>query len=118
MCFFYFSDSSTSSFTNSSTSVFSVTDSNTISEHENLDTCVCGRLKDNFNSEVPPCQFCIAQIALFNKLKTQQYNDFKIAKKLERELNRENEYNLRKRRKLSKGQRTLIQSKIWEKFTS
>lgn len=103
-------------------------DSN-IFDHDNIDTCTCGRLENNSNSKVLLCQFCNTQIELLNKLKIQQ-NDFIVAKKLEKELNKiDVDYNLRKRsnstrfisskkkiRKLSKGQLTLLQNDIWKKL--
>lgn len=88
---------------------------------ENLDTCTCGRLQNDFNSSIPPCKFCTAQITLLEDLLTKQKNDFLMAKELEKKLNPGNfdDYNLRKRpcstlssghkkiKKISKGQRTL-----------
>lgn len=93
-----------------------------ILSEENVDTCTCGRLQNNFNSSIPPCKFCTAQIIFLDNL-TKQKNDFLIAKELEKKLNSRNveDYNLRKRpcstlssgckkiKKLSKGQRTLQQ---------
>lgn len=84
--------------------------------------CTCGRLQDNFTTN-SPCRFCVVQIAVLNKLLTQQQNDFLVAKDLEKKLHMNNfeDYNLRKRpsstvslahkkkRKLSKGQLTLKQ---------
>lgn len=97
-------------------------DSSEIFEDENEATCTCGRLQDNFTTN-SPCTFCVAQIAVLNKLWTQQQNDFLVAKNLESKLRMDNfdDYNLRKRpgstvslaqkkkRKLSKGQLTLKQ---------
>lgn len=87
-----------------------------------MDTCTCGRLQD-FNSINPPCQFCVAQMDMLERITTEQKNDFLVAKELEKQFKMENydDYNLRKRssstqpisrkkiRKLSKGQQTLKQ---------
>ncbi|XP_025408133.1 E3 ubiquitin-protein ligase rnf168-like [Sipha flava] len=116
------STTDTSSGICSDLSVTSTISSSEIFNKENSDTCTCGRLQDNFNSSIPPCKFCTAQIIFLDNL-TNQKNDFLMAKELEKKLNSENfdEYNLRKRpsstlssgckkiRKLSKGQRTLQQ---------
>jgi len=73
-------------------------DSSEIFEDENEATCTCGRLQDNFTTN-SPCTFCVAQIAVLNKLWTQQQNDFLVAKNLESKLRMDNfdDYNLRKR---------------------
>lgn len=70
-----------------------------IFEDDNLDVCTCGRLKDNINSEIPPCQFCKDQIALLDELFTQQKNDYLMAKELQESFRKEHfeDYNLRKR---------------------
>lgn len=92
-----------------------------ILDKENVETCTCGRLQDDFNSSIPPCNFCTAQITLLDSLLTNQRNDFIMAKELDKKLNSGNfeDYNLRKRtcstpssgrkkiRKLSKGQLTI-----------
>ncbi|KAL4119297.1 hypothetical protein QTP88_012124 [Uroleucon formosanum] len=97
-------------------------DSSEIFEDENEATCTCGRLQDILTTN-SPCKFCVVQIAVLNKLWTQQQNDFLVAKDLEKKLHMNNfeDYNLRKRpsstvslahkkkRKLSKGQLTLKQ---------
>ncbi|XP_026815842.1 E3 ubiquitin-protein ligase rnf168-like [Rhopalosiphum maidis] len=116
------SNASFSSFPSDPCTSSSTTDVSEIFEDENLDTCICGRLQDNLTTN-NPCAFCTAQIALLNKLWTQQQNDFLMAKDLEKKLHMNNfeDYNLRKRsnstvglghkkkRKLSKGQLTLKQ---------
>lgn len=68
-------------------------------EGDSLDVCTCGRLKDNIVSKIPPCQFCKDQIALLDKLFTQQKNDYLMAKKLQEFFDKEHfeDYNLRKR---------------------
>ncbi|KAL5244436.1 hypothetical protein ACI65C_011846 [Semiaphis heraclei] len=107
------SDPCTSSSTIGSSEIF---------DDENVGTCTCGRLEDNFTTD-SPCTFCIAQISALNQLWTQQQNDFLVAKDLEKKLlmNNFDDYNLRKRPssavslahkkriKLSKGQMTLKQ---------
>lgn len=114
-------NTSLSSFSSDRCTSSSAIDSSEIFEDENEDTCTCGRLQDNFTTN-SPCTFCLAQIAVLNKLWTQQQNDFLVAKDLEKKLlmNNFDDYNLRKRpsstvslghkkRKLSKGQLTLKQ---------
>ncbi|CAI6349441.1 unnamed protein product [Macrosiphum euphorbiae] len=110
------------SFTSGPCTSSTTLDSSEIFEDENEATCTCGRLQDNFTTN-SPCTFCVAQIAVLNKLWTQQQNDFLVAKNLESKLRMDNfdDYNLRKRpgstvslaqkkkRKLSKGQLTLKQ---------
>ncbi|XP_025193294.1 E3 ubiquitin-protein ligase rnf168-like [Melanaphis sacchari] len=117
-------NASLSSFPSDPSTSSSTTDASEIFEDDNLDICTCGRLQDNLTTDISPCAFCIAQIALLNKLWTQQQNDFLMAKDLEKKLLMSNfeDYNLRKRsnsalslghkkkRKLSKGQLTLKQA--------
>lgn len=60
---------------------------------ENM-TCTCRQLlQDNLNRDVSPCQFCLFQMI------NQQKTDFIVAKKLEKQLNKDVDinYNLRKR---------------------
>lgn len=66
--------------------------------NDNLNTCTCGRLKENINSDITPCQFCKDQTALLDDLVTQK-NDYLMAKQLQESFSKENfdAYNLRKR---------------------